>query len=114
MPSFDWLSEIVFHERFIDAVAIIIGALFAWKYHDRRKAKLGNSPFFSRLTAADFATGLVLFPLFCLAVGMFSDKLLHNLVTYDRLTLAIASVFAIFVIIEIAHDATAPPNIGTP
>ena len=56
--------------------------------------------FFCTTTAADFFSGLSLFPLCVLAVSLFSDPLLHALLSGNRLVLSAAGVIALYSMLE--------------
>lgn len=56
--------------------------------------------FFCKSTVADFCNSLCLFPLCGVAVSVFSDQLLHALLSGNRLILSMAGVIALFSMLE--------------
>ena len=54
----------------------------------------------SRQTGLDLANGVSLFPLLLLALSVFSTKLLHVVVSSNKLILAVAGAVALFAILE--------------
>lgn len=55
---------------------------------------------FCKATAADFSSGICIFPLCGLATSVFSDQVLHALLSGNRLILSTAGVTALFAMVE--------------
>jgi hypothetical protein len=68
----------------------------------RRSARRANAvrAFFCKTTAMDFCNGLCMFPLCGLAISLFSDQMLHALLSGNRVILGTAGVVALFSMVE--------------
>ncbi|SIO57675.1 hypothetical protein SAMN05444165_3924 [Paraburkholderia phenazinium] len=93
----------------IDDFSYVTAVAWSWaRYVKRRRMPVRRSArrvhpmraLFCSSTAADFFSGLCLFPLCALAVSLFSDPLLHALLSGNRLLLSAAGVVALCSVTE--------------
>jgi hypothetical protein len=93
----------------VDDFSYLTAVVWSWaRYVKRRFMPVRRSArrphpvraFFCMATAGDFFGGLCLFPLCVLAVSLFSDPLLHALLSGNRLILSAAGVIALYSILE--------------
>jgi len=83
--------------NWIDAGAILGALIFAayrWKKADPSRR------FLHTRTGYDFANGAALFPLFVLALSVFSSWLVKELMSASRVTLSVAGVVALLALLE--------------
>jgi hypothetical protein len=93
----------------VDEFSYLMAVAWSWaRYVKRLRMPVRRSArrvhpmraFFSMTTATDFLGGLCLFPLCGLAVSLFSDPLLHALLSGNRLVLSAAGVIALYSMLE--------------
>jgi Trk-type K+ transport system membrane component len=87
-----WLSV-----HWVDLCAVIGGIGYLILERFRHPTRV---PFFSRDTAIDFVTGLAIAPLALLFFAPFFQSIMNALMRANPLTLAIASIIALFVLLE--------------
>lgn len=81
----------------VDVLSLIGGLAYA---HLQRRRCGSLHPWVSKNTGMDVANGVSLVPLALLAVGGLSNKVLTELLQANRLTLAVAGIFALLAILE--------------
>jgi hypothetical protein len=95
--------------RLVDDFSYVIAVAWSWaRYVKRLRLPVRGSArgvhparvFFCKATAADFSSGICIFPLCGLGTSVFSDQLLQALLSGNRLILSTAGVAALFAMVE--------------
>jgi hypothetical protein len=88
----DWLAR-----HTVDALSIVTGVAYA----TYMRGRLDHArPLISKATGLDFFNGIALAPLALMFFAAFSDEILSLLVKASGVTIAAASILALFAILE--------------
>ena len=82
--------------------------LVAIAYALYRKLRFDDHRWVCKETGIDVANGVGLFPLFMLAMAIFSSGALHNLLVSNKLILSVAGVVALLAILDEGDAKKAP------
>lgn len=95
MPSF-------IDGAWFDMVSFIVALLYALY----RKLRFNNHRWVCKETGIDLANGVGLFPLFMLAMAIFSSSALHEVLISNKLILSVAGAVALLAILDEGESTT--------